>query len=81
MNYAATRERLQEYRAKIAELRQEMRATQGAVEPEPVRDYVFSTPVGDVRLSQLNGRPSFSFPETLLAYSANSLPIVVGGFR
>jgi predicted dithiol-disulfide oxidoreductase (DUF899 family) len=53
MNYAATRERLQEYRTKIAELRQEMRATQAAVEPEPVRDYVFSTPVGDVRLSQL----------------------------
>jgi predicted dithiol-disulfide oxidoreductase (DUF899 family) len=53
MNYTATRERLQEYRAKIAELRKEMRATQAAVEPEPVRDYVFTTSAGEVRLSQL----------------------------
>ncbi len=53
MNYTATRERLQEYRAKIAALRQEMRATQAAVEPEPVRDYVFTTSDGGVRLSQL----------------------------
>jgi predicted dithiol-disulfide oxidoreductase (DUF899 family) len=53
MNYAVTRERLRDYRDKIAALRKEMRATQAAVEPEPVRDYVFKTPSGDVRLSQL----------------------------
>ncbi len=53
MNYAATRERLREYRAKIAGLRSEMRATQAAVEPETVRNYVFTTPAGEVRLSQL----------------------------
>jgi predicted dithiol-disulfide oxidoreductase (DUF899 family) len=55
MNYAATRERLREHRNKIAELRNEMRATQAAVEPERVKDYVFSTPSGTVRLSQLFG--------------------------
>jgi hypothetical protein len=49
MNYRATGERLKDYRAKIAELRHEMRATQAAVEPEPVRDYVFTNPHGEVR--------------------------------
>ena len=53
MNYAATRERLRGYRSRIAELRKEMRETQAAVEPEAVQDYVFSTPGGNVRLSQL----------------------------
>jgi predicted dithiol-disulfide oxidoreductase (DUF899 family) len=55
MTYAATRERLNDYRAKISALREEMRKEQAAVEPEVVKDYVFQTLTGDVRLSQLFG--------------------------
>ena len=55
MNYTATRARLQDYRNRIAALRAEMRATQAAVEPEAVGDYVFSTLSGTVRLAELFG--------------------------
>jgi len=39
----------------IAEIRGRMREAQASVEPEPVRDYEFTTPDGPVRLSQLFG--------------------------
>ncbi len=55
MSYAETQSAMDGYRAKIAALRQEMRALQAATEPQPVRDYVFATNEGEVRLSQLFG--------------------------
>ncbi len=79
MNYAATRERLREYRDKIVALRKEMRATQAAVEPEPVR----CGPMGSTVFTSTSQtvRRSSSFPATSLACSTNSLPIADGGFR
>jgi predicted dithiol-disulfide oxidoreductase (DUF899 family) len=55
MTYAETQSVMDGYRAKIAALRQEMRALQAGVEPQPVQDYVFATNEGEVRLSQLFG--------------------------
>ncbi|MBL6751768.1 MAG: DUF899 family protein [Nevskia sp.] len=55
MKYAAASEKLQAYRQQIADIRREMRATQGAVEPQEVADYEFKTPEGSVRLSELFG--------------------------
>jgi predicted dithiol-disulfide oxidoreductase (DUF899 family) len=55
MTYSDTRSALDDYRARIGALREEMRALQAAVEPQPVQDYVFATNEGEVRLSQLFG--------------------------
>ncbi len=55
MNYRDTAVTLAAYRTQIAELRQKMRDAQSSVEPEPVRDYEFSTIEGPVRLLQLFG--------------------------
>ena len=55
MNYSQTSERLSEYRRQIQTLRQEMRQVQAEVEPEPVEDYRFRTPDGEVTLSALFG--------------------------
>jgi len=55
MNYAETAERLKTYRGQIETLRQEMRALQAEVEPEPVEDYRFRTTDGEVTLSALFG--------------------------
>ena len=55
MTYQDTAEKLATWRGQIAELRQKMRDAQAAVEPEPVRDYEFTTAEGSLRLSQLFG--------------------------
>ena len=55
MNYAQTSERLKAYRHQIETLRQEMRALQAEVEPDPVEDYRFRTTDGEVMLSDLFG--------------------------
>jgi predicted dithiol-disulfide oxidoreductase (DUF899 family) len=55
MSSAETRAKLAEYRRRIADLREQMRAARAAAEPEEVRDYDFSTPRGSVRLSKLFG--------------------------
>lgn len=53
MNYADGSAKITEYRQQIATIRQKMRETQQAVEPQPVQDYEFQTANGSVRLSQL----------------------------
>jgi predicted dithiol-disulfide oxidoreductase (DUF899 family) len=53
VNYRETSARLAEYRGQIAEIRGKMREARSAAEPEEVRDYVFSTSNGSVRLSEL----------------------------
>ena len=58
MKYAAASEKMGAYRRKIADIRQEMRKTQAAVEPEEVADYEFRTPDGSVMLSELFGSHS-----------------------
>jgi predicted dithiol-disulfide oxidoreductase (DUF899 family) len=51
-----TNAQLAEYRRRIAELRQQMRAARAAAEPEEVQDYAFATSHGPVSLSGLFGR-------------------------
>ena len=55
MSYAETTKQLNEYRARIAELRAEMREIQANIEPEKIADYEFSTPDGPVTLAALFG--------------------------
>jgi predicted dithiol-disulfide oxidoreductase (DUF899 family) len=53
MKYSDAAERLADFRSQIAAIREKMRATQAAAEPQEVRDYEFRTSEGPVRLSQL----------------------------
>ena len=55
MKYEHASRKLAEYRRQIAELREKMRATQAAIEPQEVRDYELESPDGPVRLSELFG--------------------------
>ena len=55
MKYADVNGKLADYRRQIAAIREKMRETQAVVEPEPVRDYEFTTVDGSVRLSELFG--------------------------
>ncbi|MBS0377149.1 MAG: DUF899 family protein [Proteobacteria bacterium] len=55
MKYQDVSGRLADYRREIAAIRERMRETLAAVEPEPVRDYEFTTPTGTVTLSGLFG--------------------------
>src|SRR5215831_1970163 len=55
MSYRDARAKLVDYRRRIAELRQEMRAVQATAEPEEVADYELGSASGAVRLAQLFG--------------------------
>jgi predicted dithiol-disulfide oxidoreductase (DUF899 family) len=55
MKYEDASRKLAEYRRQIAELRERMRATQAAAEPQEVGDYELETAAGRVRLSELFG--------------------------
>jgi predicted dithiol-disulfide oxidoreductase (DUF899 family) len=55
MNYTETHQKLDQHRQRIAELREEMRALQQAVESEAVAEYTFATTNGPTRLSELFG--------------------------
>ena len=55
MGYRDTVMQLNDYRRQIAGIRSEMRTLQAAVEPQEVRDYVFTTLDGQVTLSSLFG--------------------------
>jgi predicted dithiol-disulfide oxidoreductase (DUF899 family) len=61
MNYKETSGRLAEYRSQIAAIREKMRRTQEAIEPEEVEDYEFAVPAGKVRLSALFGEKDTLF--------------------
>ena len=56
MTYADTMSAIGAKRREIDALRQEMRALQGSIEPEPVADYTFQGWGGPVRLSDLFGQ-------------------------
>ena len=53
MNYADVDGKLTDYRRQIAAIRERMRETLAAVEPQEVKDYELASPEGPVRLSQL----------------------------
>ena len=55
MSYRDTVVQLNDYRRKIAGLRNEMRALQADIAPEPVQDYRFATSKGTVTLAELFG--------------------------
>ncbi len=55
MNYRESAAALAAYRDRIESLRREMLAIQATAEPEPVRDYVFSTPDGSIQLAEFFG--------------------------
>jgi predicted dithiol-disulfide oxidoreductase (DUF899 family) len=55
MTYVDTSAKLAEHRRRIAELREEMRALQQAIEPAPVADYQLATSDGPMKLSALFG--------------------------
>ncbi len=55
MTYRDTTRRLAAMRGEIARLREEMRKTQNAVEPEPVENYTFATTDGTTKLADLFG--------------------------
>ena len=55
MSYADTMTALADRRRRIAALREEMRALQGTVEPQPVQDYLLAGWDGPVQLSSLFG--------------------------
>lgn len=55
MKYADGSARITEYRQQIAVIRQQIRETQQAVEPQQVDDYEFHTIEGPIRLSQMFG--------------------------
>lgn len=56
MKYADGAARLSEYRQQIASIREKMRETQQAVEPQRIDDYTFQTTDGPIQLSQLFGK-------------------------
>ena len=55
MKYSTGSELISGYRREIADIREKMRKTLAQVEPEEVVDYVFATPTGPIRLSELFG--------------------------
>jgi predicted dithiol-disulfide oxidoreductase (DUF899 family) len=55
MKYPDVNRKLADYRRQIAEIRERMRETLAAVEPQEVKDYEFTNIDGPVRLSQLFG--------------------------
>ena len=55
MRYAEVNSKLADYRQQITAIREKMRETLAAVEPQEVRDYEFTNTDGTVRLSELFG--------------------------
>lgn len=55
MKYTDVNGKLADYRRQIADIREKMRNTIASVEPQEVKDYVFATSDGSVRLSELFG--------------------------
>jgi predicted dithiol-disulfide oxidoreductase (DUF899 family) len=53
VNYADVNGKLTDYRRQIATIREKMRETLAAVEPQEVKDYELASTEGPVRLSQL----------------------------
>jgi predicted dithiol-disulfide oxidoreductase (DUF899 family) len=81
MNYSQTADRLNEYRRQIQTLRQEMRAVQAEVEPEPVENYRFRTLDGEIALSDLFGDKSELFVIHNMGKSCPACTLWADGFN
>lgn len=81
MNYAQAHETLTGHRARIAELRAEMRQVQSTIEPQPVQDYVFQTLDGPVALSALFGDKTDLFVIHNMGTGCTSCTMWADGFN
>src|SRR5450432_2919056 len=81
MNYSDTATKLAAWREQIAEILGNMREAQASVEPEPVRDYEFTTSDGPVRLSQLFGTKRDLFVIHNMGRSCPSCTLWADGFN
>lgn len=61
MTYEATRDAMNEKRMRMFALREEIKALQASIEPQPVEDYSFDTISGRVLLSEMFGDKSDLF--------------------
>jgi predicted dithiol-disulfide oxidoreductase (DUF899 family) len=81
MEYAQAQAALVGHRARIAELRQEMRQVQATIEPQPVADYEFQTPDGPMRLSALFGDKDDLFVIHNMGTGCSSCTMWADGFN
>ncbi|CAN5387981.1 hypothetical protein BH10PSE5_BH10PSE5_02000 [soil metagenome] len=81
MNYAQATETLNGHRAQIAALRQQMREVQQAIEPQPVKDYLFQTLEGPVALSHLFGDKTDLFVIHNMGTGCTSCTMWADGFN
>lgn len=81
MTYADTQAALRRQRARIEDLRKELRVLQAAVEPEPVEDYAFETWFGDATLSQLFGDRTDLFVVHNMGTRCSSCTMWADGFN
>ena len=81
MKYRDTSARLTEYRNQIAEIREKMRSTQAAVEPEDVQDYELAVPEGTVKLSSLFGDKDTLFVIHNMGSGCSSCTMWADGFN
>jgi predicted dithiol-disulfide oxidoreductase (DUF899 family) len=81
VTYAETQSALREHRARIEGLRKEMRTLQAAVEPQVVKDYLFETVFGEVRLAQLFGDKADLFVVHNMGTRCSSCTMWADGFN
>lgn len=81
MNYHHATAKLAEYRSQIAEIRERMRDTQAAIEPEDVKDYDLAVPEGTVKLSSLFGDKDTLFVIHNMGTGCSSCTMWADGFN
>lgn len=81
MTYAETQSALLEKRARIEDLRKEMRALQDSVAPQPVDNYLFETPFGEASLAKLFGDKTDLFVVHNMGTRCSSCTMWADGFN
>lgn len=81
MKYRDAQAKLTDYRHQIAEIRERMRSTQVAVEPEEVQDYAFAVPEGTASLSSLFGDKDTLFVIHNMGSGCSSCTMWADGFN
>ncbi len=81
MQYAEAKQRIDEHRKEIERLREKVRAIQADHESQTVEDYAFSTPDGNVRLSELFGDKDTLFVIHNMGASCPSCTLWADGFN
>lgn len=81
MSYVETQAALRRQRARIEDLRKELRALQASVEPQPVEDYAFETWAGDTPLRGLFGDRTDLFVVHNMGTRCSSCTMWADGFN